>query len=86
MPQKSILIRKGMQMIFFYVTERKHFDGLKAKGYNVVLQNNDAVTDDGSLSVYCGRQKITYINVEAEHGHKIEQERMLTDLLDLLGK
>jgi|GEM_PF-322364 len=71
---------------FFYVTERKHFDGLKAKGYNVVLQNNDAVTDDGSLSVYCGRQKITYINVEAEHGHKIEQERMLTDLLDLLGK
>jgi hypothetical protein len=71
---------------FFYVTERKHFDGLKAKGYNVVLQNNDTVVDDGSLSVFCGRQKITYINVEAEHGHRVEQERMLTDLLDVLRK
>ena len=71
---------------FFYVTEEKYFNALKARGFNVVLQNDQLVTDDGSLSVYCGRQKITYINVEAELGHQIEQENMLTALIDVIAK
>lgn len=71
---------------FFFVTDRKHFDVLKAKGFNVVLQNNETVTDDGSLSVYCGEKKITYINVEAQHGHLKEQIKMLKALRDILTK
>jgi hypothetical protein len=71
---------------FFYVTEEKYFNALKAKGYNVVLQNNRSVTDDGSLSVYCGRQKITYINVEAEQGHQVEQEKMLAGLMYIISR
>ncbi|HEY5535060.1 MAG TPA: hypothetical protein VIL99_09035 [Ignavibacteria bacterium] len=65
---------------FFIVTEKELFDSLKARNYNVVLQNNEDVTDDGSLSVYCGRNKIRYINVEAQTLHLNEQ----TDMLEIL--
>ncbi len=69
---------------FFFVTERPVFDALRRRGYNVVLQDNDKVTDDGSLSVHCGRLGVRYINVEAQNGHREQQEAMLTALLDLL--
>lgn len=62
---------------FFFVTEKRYFDYLKAKRVNVVLQNNKSATDDGSLSVYCGKNGIPYINVEAQHMHLIEQVEML---------
>ncbi|MBT5016505.1 hypothetical protein HN748_03500 [Candidatus Peregrinibacteria bacterium] len=62
---------------FFYVTDRAVFDYLKAAGMNVVLQDNSRMTDDGSLSVYCGQNGITYVNAEAQHGHLAQQKRML---------
>ena len=62
---------------FFYVTESRIFQYLKQKNQNVVLQDNRKVTDDGSLSVYCGQNKIPYINVESQHGHLLEQTKML---------
>ena len=34
---------------FFFVTDRRLFDALAAREFNVVLQNNEAATDDGSL-------------------------------------
>jgi hypothetical protein len=71
---------------FFYVTTEKHFQMLKDKGFNVVLQNNINVTDDGSLSVYCGNKKITYVNVESEHGHLEEQVKMLEILKEVIKK
>jgi hypothetical protein len=63
---------------FILTTEENYFDNIKRLGFNVVLQNNMKVTDDGSLSVYCGKQRIPYINVEAENGHLTEQKEMLT--------
>lgn len=82
----AVFVKEGNDIDdFFFVTEQKHFDALKAKGFNVVLQNNKTVTDDGSLSVYCGREKITYINVEAQHGHIAEQVKMLEALREVLG-
>jgi len=62
---------------FFFVTTQKAYNGLKKAGFNVVLQNNDTVTDDGSLSVLAGRKNIPYINCEAEKGHLQEQVKML---------
>ncbi|HQU86155.1 MAG TPA: hypothetical protein PKY59_23710 [Pyrinomonadaceae bacterium] len=70
---------------FFFVTEEKYFNKLKEKGYNVILQDNNNVTDDGSLSVYCGKEKIKYINVEAEHGHLAQQIKMLETLREVLA-
>ena len=82
----QVFIKEGNDIDdFFFVTEQKHFDALKAKGFNVALQNNQTVTDDGSLSVYCGKAKITYINVEAQHGHLAEQIKMLEALREVLA-
>jgi hypothetical protein len=45
--------------------------------YHIVLQDNTNVTDDGSLSVFCARGGIDYVNVEAEHGHLVRQLKMM---------
>ncbi len=71
---------------FFYVTNAEHFRLLKEKGFNVVLQNTARVADDGSLSVYCGRQGIAYINVESEHGHLQQQIEMMNALREILKR
>jgi hypothetical protein len=69
---------------FFFVTESAVFDALRRRGYNVVLQDNRRVTDDGSLSVYCGRAGVRYINVEAQQGHREQQVAMLQALEGVL--
>ncbi|PAP77540.1 hypothetical protein [Rubrivirga marina] len=69
---------------FFFVTDRAIYDALVARGFNAVLQDNDAATDDGSLSVWAARRAVPYVNVEAQHGHREEQAAMLLALLDVL--
>jgi hypothetical protein len=69
---------------FFYVTEKQHFDFFKNKNLSVVLQNGQSVTDDGSLSVYCGLNNLVYINSEAMAGHLKEQIKMLQALQEIL--
>ncbi len=69
---------------FFYVTDSRFFDYLKMRGFNVMLQNNDAVTNDGSLSVYCGYLGIPYLNIEAQLGHHEEQKRMMLAVVDMI--
>jgi len=69
---------------FFFVTEEKYYTLFSEKNYNVALQDNQKVTDDGSLSVYCGYNKISYINVEAEHNHLQKQIKMLEVLQNLI--
>jgi len=71
---------------FFYVTNEIYFKALKEKGYNVLLQDNRNVNNDGSLSVYCGYNHIQYINVEAQKGHLQEQQEMLFSLQEILVK
>ncbi len=65
---------------FFFVTGRKMFESLKQSGFNVVLQDNSAMTDDGSLSVYCAQKAVPYVNIEAQHGHKEVQIKMFEAL------
>ena len=65
---------------FYYVTEKEKFDYFKKKGYHVVLQNNVHIEDDGSLSVYCGRKNIGYINVECQSGHLKQQIKMIREI------
>ena len=69
---------------FFFVTDADLFSKLSQADFNVVLQNNRFVTDDGSLSVLAGRAGIPYVNVEAQQGHRKAQERMLGFLVGLL--
>lgn len=70
---------------FFFVTDANLFAALADRGHSVILQNEATVADDGSLSVWCGRMGIPYVNVEAEHGHRTEQAAMLRDLLDAIA-
>ena len=69
---------------FFYVTDSLIFEKLKERNQNVLLQNNDSVTDDGSLSVYCGKKGIPYVNIEAQRGHKRVQMQMIETLKEVL--
>lgn len=70
---------------FFFVTTQELYDHLRADdAYSVVLQDNAQMTDDGSLSVYCGMQGVDYVNVEAQHGHLEEQKAMLAYLTERL--
>lgn len=54
---------------FFYVIDPAYYEYLSSPGreYNVVLQDDTTVTDDGSLSYYCGQNEVNkqYINFEA---------------------
>jgi hypothetical protein len=70
---------------FFFVTESGHYEKIAAAGFNVVLQKKKSAEDDGSLSVFCGREGIPYINVEAQHGHVRQQIAMLKALNRLFG-
>ena len=69
---------------FYFVTSARLYGLLTPEGFNVVLQNNAIVTDDGSLSVYCGQRGIEYVNVEAQHGHKGANRRMVKRLMKVL--
>lgn len=71
---------------FYFVTQRRFFDALTKRGFNAVLQNNESVTDDGSLSVYCAQQNVPYVNVEAQHGHLETQVAMLKALFEVLSQ
>ena len=54
---------------FIFTTDARIFERCKAGGFHAVLQNNAAAVDDGSASVYFGKQGTTYLNIEAQHGH-----------------
>jgi hypothetical protein len=69
--------------VFLLVLDPKMFDRLKAEGFNVVLQSS-APTDDGSLSVFCQRVGMQYVNVESEYGNTAAQRNILAALYSIL--
>ena len=62
---------------FYFVTDPHIMNQLKTGRYNVILQANNTMTDDGSLSVYCAQLGIPYVNVEAQHDRLVRQIKML---------
>lgn len=69
---------------FFITNDEEIFSLLKEKDFNVVLENASAMEEDGSLSLYCGRSRQRYINVEAQHGHSSQQLAMLEAVVQIL--
>jgi hypothetical protein len=70
---------------FFYVTEKSYFEFLRERKFNVVLQDNANVTEDGSLSVFFAKRGIPYINVEAEIKNLEMQVEMLRAVRVMIG-
>jgi hypothetical protein len=68
---------------FIVTTDKKVYEQLKKKNFNVVLQTYK-VRDDGSLSVYCARTRRVYIGVETQLGHFREQEEMIAAIAEIL--
>jgi hypothetical protein len=71
---------------FFYVTDPRFFDYLATRDFNVTLQDNATVPDDGSMSVYFGRKGIPYVNIEADETHLAQQIEMVRAVHDILGE
>jgi hypothetical protein len=69
--------RVGDKDDFYFVTDPNILHRLECGRYNVVLQANNSMTDDGSLSVYCAQLGIPYVNVEAQHHRLLRQMKML---------
>lgn len=68
---------------FYFVTDYNIFIQLSQNEQNVVLQDNEHVTDDGSLSVWSAQHQIPYVNIEAQVGHLRSQAGMIQLLHDL---
>ena len=69
---------------FFLTTDRKIFNALAAQNYNAVLQDNSSSVDDGSLSVYCGKNGLKYVNLETEHNKRDLYYSMMEELIQIL--
>ena len=66
---------------FFLTTDNNLYEKLADNGFNTVLQDNKNCTEDGSLSVYCGRKNIRYVNCETEHGKTEQYYEMIKALM-----
>ncbi len=69
---------------FYYLTDRRFYDYLTERGYNAMLQDENNVTNDGSLSVFSGMEGKPYINIEAGHGHLEKQIEMILAVEEML--
>lgn len=68
----------------FITTNRGIYNYLTRKKYNSVLQDNDNCRQDGSLSVYCGKKNIQYVNLETEHGKYDQYAEMIGYLYEVI--
>jgi hypothetical protein len=70
---------------FIYTTDKKFFNFFKKEDCNVILQDNSKYVNDGSLSVYCGKNNLPYINIEAQKGHLEQQKELIIIVFKLLN-
>lgn len=70
---------------FFLTTDNSLYEKLADKGFNTILQDNKNCTEDGSLSVYCGKKNIRYVNCETEHGKTEQYYEMMKALFSSLS-
>ncbi|HEO65694.1 MAG TPA: hypothetical protein ENI73_07475, partial [Spirochaetes bacterium] len=62
---------------FFYTINYKDFLFFKRHLYNVVLQKESTMCDDGSLSILMAKKKMNYVTLEVQEGHIRFQKKML---------
>lgn len=67
-----------------FTTDRNVFEKMAKAGYNSILQDNEKVKQDGSLSVYFGTIGRRYVNIETQHGRTGQYQQMLEKLIEVL--
>lgn len=82
---KKVYINTEQDADDFFLTTDKHlYEKLSDSGFNTILQDNKHCRDDGSLSVYCGKKNIRYVNCETEHGKTQQYYDMMKALVAAL--
>jgi hypothetical protein len=69
---------------FFFTNHQPIYEALAGLNYNVALMAK-STPDRGGLGAYVQKHSGIYINLEAQHGHKKQQRKMLDDLGRLLA-
>jgi hypothetical protein len=69
-----------------FTTDEWLFKKMAELGYNSILQDNEKVKKDGSLSVYYGERGRRYVNVETQHGRTGQYQQMLEKLMEILAE
>ena len=67
---------------FYIVNTLSDFEYFKSINRNVVCQNEEGL-DDGSLSIYCTKNNIRYINIEVEMGNVKKHREMILEVYAL---
>ena len=67
---------------FYIVNTLSDFEYFKSINRNVVCQNEEGL-DDGSLSIYCTKNNIRYINIEVEMGNVNKHREMIQEVYSL---
>jgi hypothetical protein len=81
--QGVLVSKKSDPNDLYFVTDAYLFNILSQYDRNVVLQDNENVADDGSLSVWSARHQIPYANIEVQEGHRRVQAQMIKLLHDI---
>ncbi|HUR66720.1 MAG TPA: hypothetical protein VMZ03_10255 [Chitinophagaceae bacterium] len=68
-----------------FTTDEWLFKKMSTLGYNSILQDNQRVKRDGSLSVYYGERGRRYVNIETQHGKTGQYQQMLDKLIEILS-
>ncbi len=68
---------------FFFTNHQPIYEALAGLNYNVALMVKTP-QDRGGLGAFVQKQSGIYVNIEAQHGHKKQQRKMLDDLCRLL--
>lgn len=69
-----------------FTTDSLLYTAMADLRYNSIWQDNENVKKDGSLSVYYGEKKRRYINIETQHGRKVQYIKMLKNLFEYLDQ
>jgi hypothetical protein len=67
---------------FYIVNTLSDFEYFKSINRNVACQNEEGL-DDGSLSIYCTKNNIRYINIEVEMGNVNKHREMIQEVYSL---
>lgn len=67
---------------FYIVNTLSDFEYFKSINRNVVCQREEGL-DDGSLSIYCTKNNIRYINIEVEMGNVNKHREMIQEVYSL---
>ena len=67
---------------FYIVNTLSDFEHFKSINRNVVCQSEEGL-DDGSLSIYCTKNNIRYINIEVEMGNVKKHREMILEVYAL---